>query len=374
MAYSFDRILKDDDDNDLAQPGTVTFGGQAAPAAGSAMMPAAQARSVGSTAQNPGGPSAPSGNSSGFINFDRILSANSSGANRVAGELAGDVQAKGQEASTNIRRLKEGFDENNNAAYGDQYKLNPKNSNDPFNTGSGPQQYVGGTLKGTAAQGGDATAYKDLRGNEAAWTNTLSSVDAAQRAAQNIGSESGVQAALQAKHGAQQNYSSGNSRFDAGLAQAAGGGRFDKLNKQYGSLMGSLDKANANAARVASTQSTAYNNWAATQPAPPPPYDYEADSERRSDEAKIKTHNEYFDRIFNDQGVYRPGTGPSQEEQVSKATGMDLTPGGEKTNPNGTPLNDGQLAKQEYDMLVALGFDDNSPRMKQLKARMGWGS
>lgn len=326
MAYSYDRILKDDDEQEPTlklAPGST----------GSTMAPVAQARSAGGSAA----PSATTGNSSGqHINFDRILSANSDGANRTAQGLANDVQAKGQEAQKNISNLQTGFNENNNAAFGTQYQYGVYNPMNDYAGGSGQQ--------GVAGQGADK-AYKSLHDNQTAWNKTLGSVDAAQKAATNLGSEGGVQAALQNKYGAQGHYSTGNSRFDAGLAQAAGGGRFEKLNKQYGGLTDSLYKANDAAKQSYATQSGAYTSWEADQAT--------ADANR-------KLYDEQMAEIERRKGV----------DAANEFTDQFGAP----QRTDGTQKNDGQMAKQEYDMLVKLGWNKNSPRMKELKRRMGWGS
>ena len=226
MAYSFDRFLGQDDEEQKVQ-------GQAAPAMAASFGPAPVAAPA-PASPNPQ-PQPAAGSGSGFVNFDRILNANRDAATATAGGMYADAAKKGDVAQGKINEAKNVYDSEN------------------------------ASFRAAGNYGGQYKSMADLGGM---YQGAMKSAYEAQQGVQALQSDAGRQAVLENKYGKTGNYSPGASRMDAALTGAVGGQKFAGLNQRFGKLTQSLTDANAAAAK-------SYNPNAptATGPAAPTPGD-----------------------------------------------------------------------------------------------------
>jgi hypothetical protein len=171
----------------------------------------------------------------GFVNFSRILDANRPGAQRMADQLAGQVQQQGDKVEKDIAGAEQTF--------GQQVQQ----GTNTYNGGMGPgsANATGDQFRAAgAAAAGAAVGYKgpkDWKGaginTEALSTGAVQAGDAARQL-----TSAGGRAALLGQ-GRAGPYGAGMSALDSALSGAALGGRAQQLATQYGGLSDKLAQA-----------------------------------------------------------------------------------------------------------------------------------
>lgn len=243
----------------------------------------------------------------GQANFSSYFSANQGAAEKQAGALAGGLEAAGSKVQGDLAGRQKGFGAGMDAGTPDW--MRPPGAPTPAamagNRGLGmaASSPAPGTVRGTALssqpiapiqtgdfnglsgapQKGDTSGTGAIGLGEAAsragatyggpkdlssgagWSDLVSAATKAQTAAGQTGSEGGLQALGQQaqKDAGASGYSQGASKFDAGLTQAADGGRFAALRQRFGGLSGQLTDADKLAASKAGDRGAAVAGQAA---------------------------------------------------------------------------------------------------------------
>lgn len=275
MAY----VLPDDDEQQNGEMGTAGNGGS--PVLGSTTQASATPTPASSSPT-------PQQGGSGFVSWDRILNANKDAATASATKETQGIQQGGQSVQNDLTSRQNAFNSGLNAG-------NPlsgtkqadltitggaSNGNLPkvnaFNQQTSTPEVVNFANQ-RAAQQKSAKDAQQLQQNlalvknplqytgpnslseGAGWDSLLGKAGDAADQANALGQrdangqlrgDSGVQALLQKNQTG--NYTQGQSQEDAALLGAAGRGRFDQLQSQYGGLLGNLNSADATAQGEAS--------------------------------------------------------------------------------------------------------------------------
>jgi hypothetical protein len=212
----------------------------------------------GSVPSAPGGgatsPAAPAGQPAapGYVNFSRLLAVNQGGAQKMADNLAGQVQQKGQAAAGQIESARAGF-QGKVQGGALQYQA-PNHTSTPGGATSGDLYRTAGAMKEQAARG--YSGPKDWAGAGYDVAGMASSAKSAQDSAKNLTTSGGRGAML--REGASGPYSAGMSALDAGLSGAALGNRGQELSQLYGGLSQQLvdyQRQGGDAVEAATTQS-----------------------------------------------------------------------------------------------------------------------
>lgn len=197
-------------------------------------------------------PAAPQQSSPGYVNFSRLLAVNQGGAQRMADNLAGQVQQKGSEAQSQIQGARQGFQGQVQA--GTQHFTAPAAGAGGTNSASLYAQ--AGALSAQAKNG-----YSGPKDWGAAGYDTVAmsgKAKDAQQAAQGLTTAGGRGAMLREQAGGP--YSAGMSALDASLSGAALGSRGKDLSALYGNLSQQLvdyQKEGGAAVDAATTESNA---------------------------------------------------------------------------------------------------------------------
>lgn len=217
MAYDlFSGFYNQDDEDEKAQATTGAGMSGMGAAAGGPGTPVPAASAV--PAQSPGK----------FVNFDRYLSANKTGAQNMATGLVKDATQKANTGMDAVSAL----ESRHNAGIADA-----KQNKD----GNGPQNFGQNSLV-------EAPDYQ----------NASDLVRQGTQAVGQLNTQGGVQTALQEKNSRAGNYTGGMSRFDTALTNSVGRRQFGDLKRQFAGLDGRLGQATEASAKA----SADHNAWA----------------------------------------------------------------------------------------------------------------
>jgi hypothetical protein len=211
----------------------------------------------GSVPSAPGGaaaPAAPAGQPAapGYVNFSRLLAVNQGGAQKMADNLAGQVQQKGQAAAGQLEGAKAGFQ--GKVQSGTHQYQAPNHTSTPGSAPSADLYRTAGAMKEQAARGYGGPKDWTAAGYDVAGMS--GAARAAQDSAKSLTTSGGRGAMLRA--GASGPYSAGMSALDAGLSGAALGNRGQELSQLYGGLSQQLvdyQRQGGDAVEAATTQS-----------------------------------------------------------------------------------------------------------------------
>jgi hypothetical protein len=286
-------------------------------------------------------------NSGRFVNFDRYLAANQSGAQQSANAVSETVgkQAKKAEQAVGIANRTQGERIATNTA-------TVPTVGSYYNPLSKKQQSVVGAPTDSQLQSLAGFQYRDPGSivNTGEYANAVAAVADAKPAVDATGTQAGLQTLLQDQNGSNGNYTAGTNRLDAALTGAAGAGQFAELRSKFGGLEKMLSDSitsDATAREQARATSEASARYASGELGK---RKAAADARAEADAAKAKYDEEMLAKVKST---------PADEEDTAVFLGVR----------NGTMSED--EARATLDAKYGKGFYDAAVAEGQ-KMREGW--
>ncbi len=224
-------------------------------------------------------PEDPSG--SKFVSFERYFNANKEGAAQDASKVAQGVESKAAGALSGLTASQNQFADavkKGTHTYGgetvDPGVGVPTSSNRGNGLQTQRQGLEGAAQKGTSPGGAPALSLEEAYARSQKGYGGPTSLsdfapqlgqqfDDAQRGVGQLGDQYGLQGLMKNLKVTDPSATSGTSRFSAGMANAAGSGRFGELQKKYGGLYDTWSRAQKDAAGAVQDARTASDTAAA---------------------------------------------------------------------------------------------------------------